>query len=177
MIGSIELQEVAFTNSQLETNQDTVILLQKQKAARVEELQRISQLEERMEAEMKELARRTNKMKSEMEQFDMDGLKDDAEARREDLAERCESFEQRLNHLNGVMSKLRVEYEEKMSSSGEEEEWVSFEEISTKLQQSMRAVLELQDNKKTPYSASKSECLELVQKLNSMILKCNEGKM
>ena len=133
----------------------------------MEELQRISQLEEKMDAEMKELARRMNKMKSEMEQFEnVDALKDDAEARREDLAERCEGFEQRLHHLNRVMDKLRVEYEK--SSCGEKE-WAS-------LQQSMRAVLELKDNKKTPYSTSKAECLELVQMLNTMILQCNEEK-
>ena len=177
MIRPVVLQEVAFTSSHMETNQDTVNRLQKQKVARMEELQRISQLEERIEAEMKELARRTNKRKSEMEQFDMNGLKDDAEARREDLTEKCECFEQRLKHLNGVKRKLRVEYEEKMSSCGEKEEWASFEETITKLQQSMRAVLELRDNKKTPYYASKTECLELVQKLNSMILKRSEEKM
>lgn len=161
-------EESVFTDTHLQTNQDTVNRLQKQKLAHMEELQRISQLEKKMDAEMEELARRMNKMKSEMEQsFDVAALKDDAGARREDLAERCEGFEQRLNHLNGVMDKLRVEYEE--SSCGEKE-WAS-------LQQLMRAVLELKENKKTPYAASKAECLELVQMLNTMILQCNEEKL
>ena len=170
-------QEVAFTNSQLEINQDTVNRLQQQKLARMEELNRVSHLEERMEAEMKELARRTNQMTSEMEQFDMDALKVDSAARREDLAERCECFEQRLNHINATMSKLRVAYDEQMKRCGGEN-WVSFEENNMNLQQSMRAVCELHDkmNKDNmpSYSGTKSECLELVQKLNSMILRCNE---
>eukprot|EP00984_Skeletonema_dohrnii_P020526 scaffold10013_cov79-Skeletonema_dohrnii-CCMP3373.AAC.30 len=178
-VNEVELmkEEVAFTNSQLEINQDTVNRLQQQKLARMEELDRVSHLEERMEAEMKELARRTNQMTSEMEKFDMDALKVDSAARREDLAERCECFEQRLNHINATMSKLRVAYDEQMKRCGGEN-WVSFEENNMNLQQSMRAVCELQNkvNKDNmhSYSGTKSECLELVQKLNSMILKCNE---
>ena len=147
--------------------------MQRQKLARIEELQRIGQLEERMEAEMKELARRTDKMTSEMGQLDMDALKDDAAARREDLAERCESFEQRLNYLNGLMSKLRGEYEEQRKRC-RGMEWASFEENNMKLQQLMRAVFELNNDKMTSYSETKSECLELVQMINAMILKSNE---
>lgn len=147
--------------------------MQQQKLARMEELERIGQLEERMEAEMEELARRTNKMTSEMGQFDMDILKDDAAARREDLAERCECFEQRLNHLNGLMSKLREEYEEQRKRCGGME-WPSFEQNNMKLQQLMRVVFELNDDKMTSYSETKTECLELVQTINTMILKSNE---
>ena len=158
----------------MEINQDTVNRLQKQKLARIQELQRISQLEERMEAEMKELTRRTNEMTNEMRQlFDVDTLKDDAAARREDLAERCECFEQRLNHLNGMMNKLREEYEEQRKRCGGIE-WVSFEENNLKLQQLMRDVFELNKDKMTPYSDTKIECLELVKMINTMILKRNE---
>lgn len=147
--------------------------MQQQKLSRMEELQRISQLEDRMEAEMKELTRRTNKMTSEMRQFDIDTLKDDAAARREDLAERCDCFEQRLNHLNGMLSKLKEEYEEQRKRYGGME-WASFEENNMKLQQLMRAVFELNNDKMTSYSETKSECLELVQMINAMILKSNE---
>ncbi len=147
--------------------------MQRQKLARMEELQRIGQLEERMEAEMKELARRTDKMTSEMGQLDMDALKDDAATRREDLAERCESFEQRLNHLNGLMSKLREEYEEQRKRC-KGMEWASFEENNMKLQQLMRAVFDLNNDKMASYSETKSECLELVQQINTMILRSNE---
>lgn len=103
----------------------------------------------------------------------MDVLKDDAAARREELAERCECFEQRLNHLNGLMSKLREEYEEQRKRCGGME-WGTFEENNTKLQQLMRAVFELNNDKMTSYSETKSECLELVQKINKMILRSNE---
>jgi hypothetical protein len=51
------------------------------------------ELEERMGVEMNELAKRTNKMTSEMEQYDVDALRKDFAARREDLANRCEHLE------------------------------------------------------------------------------------
>jgi uncharacterized membrane protein YccC len=161
----------------LEINQDTVKRLQQQKLARMEELERVRQLEERMEAEMKELTKRANKMTSEMEQYDVDALREDSAARREDLANRCEHLEQQLNRLNGKMSKLRVDYEEQMKSRGGGGKWVSFEENNMNLQRLMRAVRGLQDkvnHNSMTYTERKIECLQLVQTLNSIILKCNE---
>jgi hypothetical protein len=171
------LQEVAFTNGQLEINQDTIKRLQQQKLARMEELERVRHLEKRMEAEMNELAKCTKKMKIEMKQYDLDALREDSAARREDLADRCDELEQRQNRLNGMMSNLRVDYEDQMKSSGGGGKWVSFDENNTKLQRLVRAVRELQDkmnHNNVTYSERKTECLQLVQTLNSMILKRNE---
>jgi transcription elongation GreA/GreB family factor len=112
-----------------------------------------------------------------MKQYDLDALREDSAARREDLADRCDELEQRQNRLNGMMSNLRVDYEDQMKSSGGGGKWVSFEENNTKLQRLVRAVRELQDkmnHNNVTYSERKTECLQLVQTLNSMILKRNE---
>ena len=156
-------------------NQDTVKRLEQQKLARVNDLERVQHLQEKMEAEMEELARRSKKMKSEMEQHDVDALQEDSVAQREALAERCAGFEQRLNHLNEMMRKLQVKYDEQMSSCGDEN-WVSLNENNMRLQQALSSVRELQNkvNNDHSYLHTKAECLELLQSLNTMILRRNE---
>lgn len=158
-------------------NQDTVKLLQQQKLAREEELERVCHLEEKMEAEMKELARRTSTMRSEMEQHNLDALKEEFAAKRECLAEECEGFEQRLNHLNNMMGQLRDEYDEQMKSCGHDK-CLSFEDNNKKLLQEISAIRELHNkvtnDNTTSFAGRKSECLELLQNLNAMILKRNE---
>jgi hypothetical protein len=67
------------------------------------------------------------------------------------------------------MSKLRVDYEEQMKSTGGGGKWVSFKENNVKLQWLMRAVSELQDkmnHNSMTYTERKTECLQLVQTLD-----------
>lgn len=156
-------------------NQDTVKRLEQQKLARIDELERVQHLQEKMEAEMEELARRSKQMKSEMEQHDIDALKADSAAQREALAERCITFEERLNHLDGMMKKLQVKYDEQMSSCGDDN-WPTFNENNMRLQQALSSVRELRNKMSgdNSYNDTKAECLELLQSLNTMILRRNE---
>ena len=82
-------EEVEFTQNQLEINRATVKSLQQQKVAQMEELERARTLEERMDEEMQELAKRTCEMREEMEQYeDLSSLKEDSAAMREELADK-----------------------------------------------------------------------------------------
>jgi chromosome segregation ATPase len=168
--------EVAFTSKQIDNNKETIVHLQQQRKAREMELEKINMLEFKIDEELKEIERKTQAMKQEMDAFQSaDELEASADAFRDHLIELSEACTEKLElHLIQLQNALS-ENEQKKKALESEPNWPRIELLQAKLHDQGQEIKALQRDvdelkAKNDYENLKDECMNRVNKINDAII-------
>jgi chromosome segregation ATPase len=168
--------EVAFTSKQIDNNKETIVHLQQQRKARELELEKINMLEFKIDEELKEIERKTQAMKQEMDAFQSaDELEASADAFRDHLIELSEACTEKLElHLIQLQNALS-ENEQKKKALESEPNWPRIELLQAKLHDQGQEIKALQRDvdelkAKNDYENLKDECMNRVNKINDAII-------
>eukprot|EP00520_Triparma_pacifica_P000984 CAMPEP_0118662112 /NCGR_PEP_ID=MMETSP0785-20121206/16645_1 /TAXON_ID=91992 /ORGANISM="Bolidomonas pacifica, Strain CCMP 1866" /LENGTH=557 /DNA_ID=CAMNT_0006555609 /DNA_START=46 /DNA_END=1716 /DNA_ORIENTATION=+ len=102
--------EVSFKTRQLETSQQTMARLQEQRAKRIEEMEKINKLDEKIGVELTQLKEKMETMKTEMKEFeDIEGLRNRATFTKDELEKLREKYMTRRGAIKQQVAALSAQ--------------------------------------------------------------------
>eukprot|EP00814_Leptocylindrus_danicus_P004161 CAMPEP_0116031846 /NCGR_PEP_ID=MMETSP0321-20121206/17798_1 /TAXON_ID=163516 /ORGANISM="Leptocylindrus danicus var. danicus, Strain B650" /LENGTH=503 /DNA_ID=CAMNT_0003507131 /DNA_START=321 /DNA_END=1833 /DNA_ORIENTATION=+ len=169
--------EVTFKAKQLETSQQTTMRLQDQKMKRIQELEKIDSLEDKIELELPQLQTQINSMKAKIVEFeDVNGFKARAAVDKENLICAIDLLEEKHTSIQQQIHKAALELEET-------EENIKQSNIHDELvKQRQKLVLQSQNihsleqyisvtARKTDFHTIKENCFMLTKQINEILLR------
>ncbi|GMI56604.1 hypothetical protein ScalyP_jg11976 [Parmales sp. scaly parma] len=171
--------EVSFKTKQLETSQQTMARLQEQRVKRIQEMEKISSLDEKIGVELGQLNEKMSTMKGDIGQFDdIEGLRARASFTKDELEKLREKYTSRKSAIKqqvGVLSAL-VEGEKKAKKVNETAK--NLESLEQKLRHYEQNIFSLKEfiatkGKETDFESLKETCSQLVTKLNVQAIDSN----
>ena len=118
-----------------------------------------------------------NEMTKEIEKFQNLGeLRDSADATHSYLVEMSEKYAQRIHVIDSLFNESSSQYEEKVKKLQNSSTWRNLEEMKSKLREQGQSLFELQEEvkktkAKTDYGFIKADSLQLMERINSLVVK------
>ena len=168
-------EEVQFISKHLDHNKQTTIRLIEQKKARELELEKILTLEDKIDAELKEIETKTRDMKNELSGMrDEEDLQTAADSMRDVLLEVIEGCTEKIESLTPQLELESAKYEQLKQSLENDPNWGNVKILKSKLLEIEQDIDSIQGkinemNGNIKYADLKSEALTLVNKINDTI--------
>eukprot|EP00956_Cyclotella_meneghiniana_P032339 scaffold88416_cov54-Cyclotella_meneghiniana.AAC.3 len=169
-------EEVQFISKHLDNNKQTTVRLMEQKKARELELEKILTLEDKIDAELKEIETKTRDMKNELSGMrNEEELQTAADSMRDDLLEVIEGCTEKIESLTPQLELESAKYEQLKQSLESDPNWGNVKILKSKLIECEKDISSIQEkinemNESIKYTDLKSEALTLVHKINDTIL-------
>jgi len=171
--------EVSFKTKQLETSQQTMSRLQEQRVKRMQEMDKINTLDEKIGIELGQLNEKMAKMKADMGQFDdIEGLRGRASLTKDELEKLREKYVSRKGHIKQQVGALSALVESENKAQKVNETAKALNSLEQKLRHYEQNIFSLREfiatkGKETDFESLKETCGQLVSQLNETAIESN----
>ena len=168
--------EVSFKTKQLETSQQTMQRLQEQRVKRVQELEKINTLDEKIGVELKQLQEKMGTMKDEIKGFDdVEGLRNRATFTKDELEKLREKYIIRRSLIKQQVAALSAQVESTKKAMTKNETGKGLASLESKLRHYEQNIFNLkefveQKGRETDFLTLKEGVMDMTSKLNSMAI-------
>jgi len=166
--------EATFKERQLESSQATMARLLAEKEQRMSEMDKISNLDEKIKIELGSLGSKMQAMKGEMGAFDdLEELRHQAAQTKVYLQQQIESYKQRTKVSKEQVAGLRRRYEEVKSELNGNETYKKMEMMEGRLRKYAQTIFTLNEyvetkGRETGYLGLKDNCMSMSNQLNAL---------
>jgi intraflagellar transport protein 74 len=173
--------EATFKERQLESSQQTTSRLVHERRQREAELLKIENLDEKIGVELGSLKHKMERMRADMIEFDdTEGLRHRAAATISQLSRLLKEYQGRRESVKSQVTHLTQKYEQLKNKIQHSETAKTLSTLEAKLRTYAQTIFHLQEyvetkGRETDYKAVKENCNQLVDKLNAIARKTNEG--
>ena len=164
--------EATFKEKQLESSQQTMQRLQNERKQRLAEMEKIRNLDEKIQLELLSLSQKMEMMQGEMCEFeDIDGLSRRASQTVEYLNRLLKQYQSRKQSVQQQVMQLTSKYEGMKKELQSSETWKKLQAQEMKLRTYAQTIFALQEyvetkGRETDFVAMKENVMGLVEKLN-----------
>jgi len=165
-------EEATFKEKQLESSQQTMQRLQNERKQRLAEMEKIKNLDEKIQIELGSLTSKIESMQGEMVEFeDIDGLSRRASQTVEYLNRLLKQYHSRRESVKQQVAQLTSKYEGMKKELQASETWKKLQALEMKLRTYAQTIFALQEyvetkGRETDFESIKENCNSIVDKLN-----------
>jgi len=165
-------EEATFKEKQLESSQQTMQRLQNERKQRLAEMEKIKNLDEKIQIELASLTNKIESMQAEMVEFDdIDGLSRRASQTVEYLNRLLKQYHSRRESVKQQVAQLTSKYEGMKKELQASETWKKLQALEMKLRTYAQTIFALQEyvetkGRETDFESIKENCNSIVEKLN-----------
>ncbi|GMH77026.1 hypothetical protein TrRE_jg11742 [Triparma retinervis] len=164
--------EVSFKTRQLETSQQTMARLQEQRAKRIEEMDKINKLDEKIGVELTQLKEKMDGMKTEMQGFeDIEGLRNRATFTKDELEKLREKYMTRRGAIKQQVAALSAQVDANKKALVMNETSKNLTSLEQKLRHYEQNIFSLKEyvetkGRETDFETLKVDVFKMVKSLN-----------
>lgn len=145
--------EASFKEQQLESSQATMQRLLQERETRVQEMEKIATLDQKISVELDTLHQKMESMQQEMTAFDdLEGLRRSAAESKAYLQEQMESYRKRVRDSREMVASMRREYETVKKELEDNETYKDLEDMENRMRKYAQTIFQLEE-----YIAAKSK--------------------
>jgi intraflagellar transport protein 74 len=168
-------EEATFKERQLESSQSTMARLVAEKEQRAAEMDKITNLDEKIKIELGSLTAKMGCMTDEMRSLDdLDALRARAADTKAYLQEQTEAYKKRTRVSKEQVTALRRKYEEIKKELGDNETFKQMEAMEGRLRKYAQTIFTLSEyvetkGRETDYESIKENCMDMTTQLNALV--------
>jgi len=165
-------EEVTFKTKKLETSQQTIARLQEQRVKRVQEMDKINSLDEKIGAELKQLQEKITGMNDGMQSFeDIEGLRARATFTKDELEKLREKYISRRAAIKQQVAGLSAQVESNKKALAINETSKNLNSLEQKLRHYEQNIFSLKEyietrGRETDFESLKGDVMKMVEQLN-----------
>jgi len=173
--------EARFKEKQLETSQMTMARLRQEKEKRLQEMEKINTLDDKIAEELRGLNDQMGSMRREMGAFeDLDGLRAQAEKTKKYLHEMMEKYQTRQDNVKQQVAQLSAQYEQVKNDLSNNKTHETLEALEKKIAAQANSIFSLQEyietkGRETDFESLKDDCLRITESLNQITIKMEQN--
>lgn len=166
--------EASFKEQQLESSQATMQRLLQERETRVQEMEKIATLDQKISVELDTLHQKMESMQQEMTAFDdLEGLRRSAAESKAYLQEQMESYRKRVRDSREMVASMRREYETVKKELEDNETYKDLEDMENRMRKYAQTIFQLEEyiaakSRETDYTSLKENVMSVSQQLNKI---------
>ena len=172
--------ELAFKQQQKSASETTLEMLKSDLAVRKKDLDKINQLDTKIDRELEALKEKMVKMEQDLAAFDdPEKLREMAEQRKKELIQERAATKQKRDAIKHTVQLLSIEFEKQKKLVNSNDTYTKLSTLESKLRQYSQTVFTLSDfiltrQRESDYEGLLSNCLNLTTDINRLIIQSME---
>jgi len=174
-------EEAKFKEKQLETSQMTMARLRQEKEKRLQEMEKINTLDEKIAEELRSLNDKMDSMRKEVIEFeDIEGLKTKAQNTKNYLVDMMEKYKSRKENIKQQVSQIAAQYDKIKADLNQNETAKTLESLEKKIAAQANSIFSLNEyietkGRETDFESLKEDCLRITESLNGITIKMEQN--